>query len=158
MAPERHALTLFLFTSAVDGPRGRVRCRSPSRGKPCNVPQAGPNLTAHRDGEGRACLRVNAQIFLFLHSPGTRASVHTYVDRQTGRAEAKLHVGHSCSSGSCFQTQIFIHRTCERSVQDGRIQAACTQASPASRRMACARRPRAPKHRGVKFSPGFPAH
>lgn len=85
-----------------------------------------------------------------------RAHVRGQTDRQTGGAEAKLHVGHSCSSGSCFQRQIFIHRTCERSVQDGRIQAACTQASPASRRMACARRPRAPKHRGVKFSPGFP--
>lgn len=156
MAPERHALTLFLFTSAVDGPRGRVCCCSPSRGKSCNVPQAGPNHTAHRERRGKGVPSSECANISFF-ALARHACERAHVRGQTRRAEAKLHVGHSCSSGSCFQTQIFIHRTCERSVQDGRIQAALRAGFPRfPPRVPGEREPT--KHRGVKFSPGFPAH
>lgn len=94
------------------------------------------------NGEGRACLRVNAQIFLFLHSPGTRASVHTYVDRQDAQKRncmsdipaARDHV---------FKRKYLSTGHASEARRTAAYRRPCVQASPASRRVACARRARA---------------
>lgn len=108
-----------------------------------------------RREKGRA-FRVNAQIFFIIFCTRSRrapAGGRTPVRGKTRCAKAKLHVEHSCSSGSCFANIYPQDVRVKRA--GGRMQtAACRLPRP----VACASQPKGLKHHGVKFTPGFPAH